>query len=187
MLISIEGNIGCGKSTVLSVLEADGWVTKQEPVDEWGEMLSLYYKDPITWSLAFNLKVLHSFQKLPSGDLVIVERSPGACRHVFGQLSYNDEHLSPASWNIFKGYHERLGWEPDMYVYIDTPAEQCLERIEKRGRDCEQHLTLEYLHRIEFQYHNFMKFTDVPVHHVSGTQPVSDVIQDIKKIIANAV
>lgn len=187
MLISVEGNIGSGKSTVLSLLDAEGWVTKQEPVDDWGEMLSLYYKDPVTWSLGFNLKVLHSFQSIPAGDLVLVERSPGACRHVFGQLSYNDEHLSPASWDVFKGYYEHLGWEPDMYIYIDTPADQCMARLQERGRSCEQNLTLEYLHRIEFQYQNFMKFTETPVHQVSGSQPIPDVVRDITKIISSVL
>lgn len=170
MIVCVEGNIGSGKSTVLEVLNGLGYSTKEEPVDEWGEMLQMYYTDPTTWSLAFNLKVLNSFQKTPPGDTVIVERSPGACRHVFGQLAYNDEHMTPVSWGVFKGYHDRLGWEPDMYIYIDTPVETCYERMHARGRECEQGISKEYLARIEFQYQNFLKFTETAVHRVDGTE-----------------
>lgn len=183
MRVSLEGNIGSGKSTVLQALASQGFVVKEEPIHEWGTLLDKYYDDPVTWSLAFNLKVLRSFQDLPevsNGDMVCIERSPGATRHVFGQLAYNDEHLSPAAWNIFKEYHDILGWEPDAYVYIDTSPTVCHTRLSNRGRPCEQGLTEEYLHRIEFQYTNFLKFTDVPVHHIDGNRPIDMVIRDVR-------
>ena len=190
MLVSIEGNVGCGKSSVLAALKAgsDGWLTSQEPIEEWGELLDLYYADPATWSLAFNLKVLHSFATIPAsvlpGSTRVVERSPTACRHVFGQLAYNDNHLVPAAWEVFKEYHEMLGWEPDVYIYIDAPAATCLERIAARGRACETGIDLEYLARIEKAYENLMRFTKVPVFRVDGTRPPGIVEAEITSILA---
>jgi deoxyadenosine/deoxycytidine kinase len=188
MLVSIEGNIGSGKSTILQALAAEGYTVQEEPLDEWGPLLDMYYQDPARWSLAMNLKVLHSFhtqyQKYHTHrNTVCIERSPGACRHVFGQLSYNDEHLSPAAWTVFKEYHDILGWEPDAYIYIDTAPEMCYTRKTQRGRPCEDDLTEEYLRRIEFQYTNFLKFVQVPVHTIDGNRPISLVIEDVKQCL----
>jgi len=187
MLVAIEGNIGSGKSSVLELLSSrlEEVAVHQEPIDEWGDLLDLYYADPPTWSLAFNLKVLHSFATIQRNDpqkLQITERSPAACRHVFGQLAYNDNHLSPAAWEVFKDFHDLLGWEPDLYVYIDTPPDRCFRRMTTRGRECEAGVTTDYLSRIEFQYENMLRFTKVPVVRVDGTQPLGSVVDDIVKV-----
>jgi deoxyadenosine/deoxycytidine kinase len=193
MRISIEGNIATGKSTVLDGLQALGYTVRPEPVKEWETLLDLYYKDPATWSLCFNLKVLHSFQNAPSKDPhdpskpVFIERSPGACRHVFGQLSYNDQHISPAAWEVFKEFATLLWWEPDAYIFISTPTAVCHERLQKRGRPCEQDIPQEFLGRIEFQYQNFLKFTEKPVHMIDGTMDLQAQIQDIINCVQTPV
>lgn len=181
MRVCVEGNVGSGKSSALANLAAlhPEITVREEPLKQWGTLLDLYYQDPATWSLAFNLKVLHSFHGVSSD---VIERSPGACRHVFGQLAYNDNHLSPAAWDVFKEYHELLGWEPDVYVYIDTPPDVCFSRIQERGRGCEAGLTEDYLKRIEFQYHNFLKFTKVPVIKIDGLQDSHKIAQDLLAI-----
>lgn len=190
--ICVEGNIGAGKSTVLQRLEGRGIDVRYEPLDAWGPLLEMYYSDPARWSLTFNLKVLHGFwehaQNVPPENAAfrVIERSPGACRHVFGQLSYNDNHLSPAAWNVFKEYHELLGWEPSAYVYIDTPVDMCLDRIRRRDRTCERSLTDEYLRRIEFQYTNFLKFADVPVLRLDGTKTPDDLADAIVRFAVSS-
>jgi NADH dehydrogenase (ubiquinone) 1 alpha subcomplex subunit 10 len=185
MIVSVEGNIGSGKSSALESLAARGFRVRPEPVDEWGDLLDLYYADPAAWSLAFNLKVLHSFAMVDRSSPCVIERSPAACRHVFGQLAYNDNHLSPAAWDVFKDYYDFLGWEPDAYVYIDAPASACHERMATRGRQCESSVSEEYLARIEFQYENLLRFTKVPVFRVDGTQAPGDVVRDIESIISS--
>lgn len=182
MIVCVEGNIGSGKSTVLQRLFQRSVVVKEEPVEEWGELLDLYYDNPTQWALPFNLKVLHSFCTIPEApddELIVIERSPGACRHVFGQLSYNDEHMSPAAWDVFKEYHEMLMWEPDAYIYIDTSPSRCFDRIHQRDRPCERGLTEDYLRRIEFQYNNFLKFAESPVHIVDGNRDMDRVLEDV--------
>jgi deoxyadenosine/deoxycytidine kinase len=185
MRVCVEGNIGSGKSTVLAEIATafPAISVRQEPIKQWGNLLELYYADPATWSLAFNLKVLHSFHSVSSH---VIERSPGACRHVFGQLAYNDNHLSPAAWDVFKEYHDLLGWEPDAYVYIDTPSDVCLSRLLQRGRECEAGVTEEYLKRIEFQYQNFLKFAKVPVVRLDGTQDPATLAKDVVALFSQS-
>ena len=61
-VISIEGNIGAGKSTLISYLNL---LTIKEPVDEWlniggQNLLQKYYEDPKRWGLTFQLNAIHS-------------------------------------------------------------------------------------------------------------------------------
>ena len=176
MRVSIEGNIGSGKSTVIASLassaHAHAFETFVEPVDEWGDLLDLFYSSPAEWALAFSLKVLMSFRAPAAHEgNCLVERSPLACRHVFSQLLYNDGSLTQQEWDLFKEYHDVLAWKPDCIVYVDTPVEVCMARVQHRDRVSERGLDVEYLKRVEFQYLNVLRFVDVPVVRLDGTLP----------------
>jgi deoxyadenosine/deoxycytidine kinase len=189
MRICVEGNIGSGKSTALRALAGlvDAENVVQEPLGAWGTLLDKYYADPAEWGLTFNLRVLHSFCRVARGTgakPVVVERSPMACRHVFGQLLYNDGILPPAAWELFKDYCDELGWVPDAFVYVDTPVDMCMRRVKARGRSCEQGLSEEYLKRIEFAYENMFRFVDVPMVRVDGSKTPAEVVADIAAAIS---
>ena len=173
MRISVDGSIGSGKSECLRAL-ADafpGAPSFPEPVDEWKQLLDLYYASPAEWALAFSLKVLLSFREPARHETCVVERSPLASRHVFGQLLYNEGQLNQQEWDVFKEYHEVLSWKPDVIFFIDTPAEVCLERIAARGRPSERGVGIDYLKKLEFQYQNMLRFADVPVLRFDGRLP----------------
>lgn len=166
MRVSIEGNIGAGKSAALDALAARGFAVHKEPVDEWAEMLELFYKAPAEWALPFSLKVLLSFDRIAAG---VVERSPQSCHHVFTQLLYNEGKMSYVQWDLFREYVDALGWTPDAIVYIDTPTDVCLDRVRTRNRQGEGPIDLAYLKRVEFQYETMLKYVGVPVVRVDGT------------------
>ena len=187
--VCLEGNIASGKSTLLEQLAQRGLTVRPEPVESWHPLIDLYYQDPASWSLCFNLKVLHSFQSVPcpTDHPIIVERSPGACRHVFGQLAYNDQRMSPAAWDVFKEYASLLWWEPNAYIYVQTPPDVCHQRLQKSGRACAQDISLEYLNRIDFQYSNFLKFTDRPVHIIDGTLDTETLVETVTELLNTSV
>lgn len=173
MRLCVEGNIGSGKSDALQALAAafPTVPTFPEPVEKWTTLLDLYYASPSEWSLPFSLKVLLSFREPAALETCIVERSPLASRHVFGQVLYNEQILNQHEWELFKEYHDVLAWQPGVVFYIDTPAEVCLERISSRGRECEAGITLEYLHKVDFQYSNMLRFAGLPTVRFDGTLP----------------
>lgn len=198
MRIAIDGNIAAGKTSVFEELEKvfTNIPVEREPVGMWTDLLDLFYKDPQTWSLALNLKILKTFHDVfcrnIEEDDMIIERSPLSTRHIFAQLQYNDGTIDKHQWDLFKEYYDILGWSPDAMVFIDTPAAKCLERVEKRGRRCEVcpgggagsaggYLDLEYLKRIEFQYSNLLKNVPggMPIVVVDGTQSPEKVAVDV--------
>ena len=189
MRVCIEGNIGCGKTSLLTRLAAAGYAVAPEPVEAWGTLLCDFYRDPREWGFVFNTRVLLDFTRVSDEKVVVVERSPGACRHVFGQLLYNDGHLTPRAWDLFKGLSDDLGWDPVVHIYVHVPPEVCMARIAARGRDAEGGggVTLEYLARIEFQYENMMRFSKIPVVRVDGTRPPEEVYKEVEALLADII
>lgn len=181
MRIVVEGNIGAGKSTVIEALALafPQATIRPEPVHTWQEELQLFYEDPDKWALPFSLRVLLSHKAnategVEPHSLAIIERCPISTRHVFTQLLFNDGTMPAHHWNLFREYYDILGWEPgeqDVILFVDTPVDKCLERIQGRGRDAEDRIDVHYLRRIEFQYYNVLKFCAATVISVSGDAP----------------
>jgi deoxyadenosine/deoxycytidine kinase len=101
--ISIEGNIGCGKTTVCeSVLNNSRLPVFLEPVSDWIPYLDEFYKDPMKWGFAFNVNVILSYQKWKNNSFTAVyERSPLSCKHVFTNQQIKDGFIHPLELNIF--------------------------------------------------------------------------------------
>ncbi len=170
MRVCVEGNIGSGKSTCLAAVARlrPGVPVHQEPLDEWGQLLGRFYRNPAQWALAFSLRVLLSFRQPPG--LCVVERSPVSCRHVFSQMLFNEGKLKQDEWDLFKEYYDALGWTPDVIVYVHVPADECLRRVQQRGRPEESGVDLQYLKRLEFQYETMLRYFEARVVRVDGTQ-----------------
>ena len=189
MRIAIEGNIGSGKSSVLGALAAKfpHVPTIAEPVEEWGDLLDLFYANPSTWALPFSLKVLLTFRRAGDTPTCIVERCPLSCRHVFTQTLFSDGTLSQHSYDLFKEFYDILAWTPDVILFIDTPIDRCMERVLKRGRDCEvRGVDFEYLRRIEFKYETMLKFIgkDITVIRIDGSRSMDDVAAEAERVIS---
>lgn len=192
MRIAIEGNIGSGKSTLLKRLAVafpDATVMP-EPVDEWADILPLFYQKPAEWALAFSLRVLLSFTRaksVHSDTLAIIERSPLANRHVFTQLLYNDATLTREEWELFKELHDEIGWAPDLVVFLDCPSEECLARTQARARAGEETIDIQYIKRVEFQYENMLRYCPCPVVRVNGSGTSPDVAEAVSKAIRESL
>lgn len=164
--VCIEGNIGSGKSTLLARLAAarPGLRVMPEPVEDWGDLLHRYYQDPAQWGLALQLRaLLSSCAAVGCEDPCVVERGPLSCRHVFGQLLFNDGKLTQTDWDLFKRYCDALGWTPDAIIYVQTPHDVCYERMQARGRPAESGVDAQYIRRLDFQYETMLRYSQVPV------------------------
>lgn len=160
MKISIEGNIGSGKSTLISRLcQETRLPIFLEPVDEWKDWLSMFYQDPERWGMSFNINVLLSFNKWKANNFpAIYERSPISNRFVFSQLQYEQNRMKPIEMKMFQNLYDQLAWTPDVIVYIRTDPEVSMQRMQTRGRDCESAVQLDYLKAINDKYNAIFKY-----------------------------
>lgn len=85
-------------------------------------------------------------------ETCVFERSPATCKEVFTKMLLDDKRITADEWGVFCKYYGILAWEPDLVLYVNTPVETCLERVQQRGRACEAEISYVYLRRLEFAY-----------------------------------
>ena len=186
MRIAIEGNIGCGKTTLLRRLAAE-WKVVLEPVEDWAELLTLYYQDQIRWAFAMNLEALLALVQIPQhngkGDPILTERSPLSCKEVFTRLGFNADHLTADEWNLFCQLHTLHGWKPDVLIYLKSNPNICMERMKARDRAAETPVTKDHLTRLQLGHVNMLRYYDGHLHVVDATQDPDTVYQRVKDIL----
>lgn len=172
-MILFEGNIGAGKSTVgqrLAESELFGFV--EEPVGAWQQdfeenLLDLFYKDTNRWAFTFQLAAFTTRAKTWTEVLsmidhrnVVLERSIYCDRYVFAKNCFQSGLMKKTEWQLYCKLWDWLesNWcaEPDRIMYLRTPAEVCLERIEERGRAEESTIPVEYLRDLEILHDEWL-------------------------------
>lgn len=176
VLICLEGNISTGKSSCIAALRLlrPSIVVQPENVNKWGDLLQKFYENPKKWALQLSIKILLDFKRQQDeltaleahhgGNICVFrERSPAACRYVFTQILMNEGTLDAEQFEIFKNVYDRLSFkDPDAIVFLDCPQDLCLDRVARRGRKGEEHITLDYLQKISFQYETMLRYSQVP-------------------------
>ena len=180
-IISIEGNIGSGKSTLLANLEqvfADNTniVFLKEPVDDWESitdeagtpMLKLFYADTKTHAFAFQmmayisrLSIMMSAVKKNPEAIIITERCLYTDNKVFAKMLFDSGNISVENYKIYVKWFDTFASEFPIkkVIYVNTSPNVCHERIQKRSRDGENKITLEYLTTCH-KYHEDMLNTN---------------------------
>lgn len=156
--IAIEGNIGSGKTTLMSRLcQETRLPIFLEPVDEWKDWLTLFYSDPSRWGMSFNMNVLLTFNKWKNNSFTsIYERSPISNRFVFSQLQYDNNCMQDIELKMFERVYDKLAWTPDVVIYIRTDPEVSMARMQARARKCEDSVPLEYIKSVHNKYEEIL-------------------------------
>jgi len=162
----LEGNIGAGKTSLGNLLkDSTAFEFLEEPVDMWRDgfannLFEMFYKDMDRWSFTFQIMAFTTRAKTWSeilakvqGEQIVLERSIFTDRNVFAKNLYAQGAMNDSEWELYQQLWDFLALNyclvPDKIFYLRTPAEICLERIKKRGRDEEQQMPLDYLKRLE--------------------------------------
>jgi thymidine kinase len=185
MKVVIDGNIGCGKTTLIKRLNDDIRIPIfLEPLHKWNDLLTLFYDDPKKWAFPFNLEVITSFHEWKSNAFpAIYERSPLSCRKVFTQLNVEMGHMHTLELGVFDKIYKELSWMPDVLIYIRTDPQTCSQRMQERARECEKHVPLDYIQSIHTKYEMMVKEITTPTYVVDGNQSKDKVYEDVKKIV----
>ena len=181
-IVSIEGNIGSGKSTLMENLKNTYKNNSQviflkEPVDEWENIkdandvtiLEKFYADQEKYSFAFQmmayvsrLKVLRDALKTldTTSDkkyIIITERSLNTDRYVFAKMLYEAGKMEDVFYQIYLNWFDTFSQEFPVHkiVYVKVEPGICHTRISKRAREGEGCIPLEYLDACN-KYHEEM-------------------------------
>jgi deoxyadenosine/deoxycytidine kinase len=164
MHIAIAGNIGSGKTTLTTMLARHyGWTPQFESVIN-NPYLEDYYRDIHRWS--FNLETY--FLKERFKDILNIDKSPGTIvqdRSIFegvyvfvannkdqGNMSETDFQTYMNLFNLMMSFVRM----PDLMIYLRASVPHLVENIQKRGRDYEQGMSLEYLQGLNDKYEEFI-------------------------------
>lgn len=197
-IITIGGNIGCGKSTVIHKLEEHVCIKSNvyiepEPIKEWGSWLGLFYNNPGKYGFGFQMKIIHSFFKYMQKHVnktVITERSPSDSLHVFAKLMRDDSLLNDIEYDLFKDYVDDVSWKPNIYIYLRTDPEVCMRRITERLRDCESEVTLEYITKVHGYYEDIGRgigLNENDIFVIDANQDKDVVLNEVLHIILQIV
>lgn len=159
MKICIEGNIGCGKTSVMrKVHDVTRLPVFLEPVDEWADWLNMFYQDPSRWGFTFNVNVLMTFNRWKGVECeALYERSPMSCKEVFMQLQHNNGHMNAMEYELFKKVYQQVKWSPDVIIYLKADPDVCMQRMTRRGRSCENSVPIDYLRSVHERYEDMIQ------------------------------
>ena len=164
MHIAIAGNIGSGKTTLTTMLAKHyGWEAKFEAVD-YNPYLDDYYKDIPRWSFCLEVYFLKQrFRDLleisQETKTIIQDRSIYEGVYVF---TANNKEMGNLSNRDFETYMElfelmtQVVKYPDLMIYLKSTVPHLVKNIQKRGRDYEQTMPLEYLDNLNKRYDQFI-------------------------------
>ena len=164
MHIAIAGNIGSGKTTLTTMLAKHyGWEAKFEAVD-YNPYLDDYYKDIPRWSFCLEVYFLKQrFRDLleiaQAKNTIIQDRSIYEGVYVFTANNKEMGNLSDRDFETYMELFELMTQAvkyPDLMIYLKASIPHLVENIQKRGRDYEQTMPLEYLNNLNKRYEQFI-------------------------------
>ena len=165
MHIGIAGNIGSGKTTLTTLLARHyGWTPKFESVT-YNPYLSDYYADIKRWSFALEMyflqQRLHDVLEISqSRDVIIQDRTLQEGVHIFVANNYAQGNLSERDYNTYMDTFNvmmEVVKEPDLLIYLKSSISHLVSQIQKRGRDYEQSISIDYPSGLNERYEKWIE------------------------------
>lgn len=200
IILSLEGNIGSGKSTYLSKLKQQypSWNFIDEPVDTWSQfknekgetLLEVYYNDKARWSFSFQnfvfltrvMNMIKTIGSISSNNnteqklIFVTERCVESDYRIFAKMLHDDGFINQLEWDIYRQWYAYLttSHKIDGIIYITCPPEKCLQRIQQRNRQGENSIPLEYLEKLHNYHEEWINKTSTPILRVDTSKDSND-------------
>lgn len=199
MHIAIAGNIGAGKTTLTTLLAKHfRWKAQYETVDD-NPYLNDFYNDMQRWSFNLQIFFLNSrFNQVVdirnSGETVIQDRTIYEDAEIFAPNLHEMSLMSTRDFNNYKSLFNlmtNLIQPPDLLIYLKASVPTLVSQIQKRGREYEESIRLDYLKTLNEKYDNWIsdytasKLLVIDVDNTDFTNNAEDLSKIIDKVNAN--
>ena len=176
-MVSIDGNIGSGKSTLMGELELyfsgnKNIVFLKEPTEDWKcitdengiTILEKFYENPTKYGFSFQimayisrLNIMKEERKKNPSAIFITERSLFTDKLVFAKMLFDSGNIELINYRIYLQWFNTFAddFPVSKVIYVNTEPEICHQRILKRSRTGESNIPLEYLQNCH-KYHTDM-------------------------------
>jgi deoxyadenosine/deoxycytidine kinase len=162
--IAIAGNIGAGKTTLTEMLSKHyRWIPHFEDVDH-NPYLMDFYEDMPRWS--FNLQIyflnsrLRQLVEIQQGtETVIQDRTIYEDANIFAPNLHEMGLMSKRDFDNYYDFFQTLKTlvrPPDLLIYLQASVPTLVGQIQKRGREYEENIRLDYLKRLNDFYQKWI-------------------------------
>ena len=162
--IAVAGNIGAGKTTLTELLSKHyKWIPNFEDVDH-NPYLMDFYEDMPRWS--FNLQIyflnsrLQQLVEIQKGsETIIQDRTIYEDANIFAPNLHEMGLMSKRDFDNYFNFFQTLKnlvQPPDLLIYLNASVPTLVGQIQKRGREYEENIRLDYLKRLNEYYNKWI-------------------------------
>lgn len=165
MHIAIAGNIGSGKTTLTRLLSKNfNWEAHYEDVDT-NPYLNSFYEDMQRWSFNLQIYFLNSrFRQIvqirESGQTVVQDRTIYEDAYIFAPNLHYMNLMTTRDFENYISLFELMSsfiQPPDLLIYLRAAVPTLVNQIQKRGREYEEAIRLDYLKKLNERYEGWIK------------------------------
>jgi len=158
--IAVSGNIGSGKTTLVEKLSKHyGWIPLYESVDN-NPYLRDFYDDMKRWAFHLQIYFLNSrFNQVrqirESDKTIIQDRTIYEDAYIFASNLHASGHINDRDYQSYLDlFHSMINFvqPPDLLIYLKADIPKLVQQIQKRNRDFEFNIKLEYLKNLNEHY-----------------------------------
>jgi deoxyadenosine/deoxycytidine kinase len=196
--IAVAGNIGSGKTTLTGMLAKHyKWTPHFEDIDH-NPYLVDFYEDMPRWS--FNLQIYFLNNRLKQlidirngSQTVIQDRTIYEDAYIFAPNLFDMGLMTKRDFENYSSFFQNLKTlvkPPDLLVYLKASVPTLVDQIQKRGREYEENIRLDYLKRLNGFYNKWIdEYKDGPllvieVDHSNFAEKDVDFAEVVRKIDA---
>lgn len=193
--IAVAGNIGAGKTTLTELLSKHyRWIPQFEDVDH-NPYLNDFYEDMPRWSFQLQIYFLHSrlnqLLEIHRGtETVIQDRTIYEDAHIFAPNLHEMNLMSKRDYSNYFSFFQTLKsmvQPPDLLIYVQASVPTLVGQIQKRGREYEENIRLDYLKRLNEYYNKWIEsYKEGPLLIINGdVNKFGEKEEDLGKIISS--
>jgi deoxyadenosine/deoxycytidine kinase len=191
--IAVAGNIGAGKTTLTELLSKHyRWIPHFEDVDH-NPYLNDFYEDMPRWS--FNLQIfflnnrLKQLLEIQHGtETVIQDRTIYEDANIFAPNLHDMGLMTKRDFDNYFSFFETVKSmikPPDLLIYLNASVPTLVAQIQKRGREYEENIRLDYLKKLNEFYNKWIgSYNEGPLLVINAdTNKFAENEEDLGKII----